>query len=131
MVGIFRVDWVLATEKNLPATVTENLIYISSFFRGDGGLFKQIEINLLLEIASVLEPRRYLLKEFINLVAKEISCDDEEARNIIFKSIWVHALQIDLTTSIAQSGIISVMKWNHTQEKSEIFKNEFIKKLHY
>lgn len=125
------VDWVLATEKNLPVTVTENLIYISSFLRGDDGLFHKIEINLLLEISSLLEPRRYLLKEFINLVAKEISCDPEEARNIIFKSIWVHALQIDLTTSIAQSGVISVMKWNHPEEKSENSKNAFTKKFSY
>lgn len=106
------VEWVLATETDLPEVVGDNLTWISHEFREDEFDYDSVNTWLLKPLASKIEPRVYLVGDLICLIAQTLNLDTSEAKIMLCKAIWQHLLVIDLNVSIQKEGMIKVLTWN-------------------
>lgn len=106
------VEWVLATEDDLPEVVGDNLTWISHELREDEFDYESVDTGLLKPFAPKIEPRIYLIGDLICLIARELNLDTSDAKILLCKAIWEHLLVIDFHVSIQKQGMIKVLTWN-------------------
>ncbi len=113
------VEWVLATETDLPEVVGDNLTWISHEFREVEFDYDSVNTWMLEPLASKIEPRTYMIGELICRIAQELNLDTIEAKILLCKAIWQHLLVIDLNVSIQKQGMIKVLAWNFSDPSYE------------
>lgn len=113
------VEWVLATETDLPEVVGDNLTWISHEFREAEFDYDSVNTWMLKPLASKIEPRTYMIGELICQIAQELNLDTIEAKILLCKAIWQHLLMIDLNVSIQKQGMIKVLAWNFSDTSYE------------
>ena len=85
------VDWVLCTENDVSQAVEENLTWVSQDFRSQDFDYASIDARALIPYVATLEPRRYLIRDFIIQIAQAIQISPQEAQAVLCKAIWEHA----------------------------------------
>ena len=106
------IQWVLATEIDLPEVLGDNLTWISHEFRESEFDYDSVDIQRLKSLSSEIESRTYLVGDLICLIAQELNVDTIEAKLMLCKAIWQHLLVIDLNVSIQKDGMIKILTWN-------------------
>lgn len=106
------VDWKLVTELNIPVIVADNLAWVSKDLRSEEELFSANDLPSVEALVHTVESGIYTVESLFKNVSEKLSCDPEQAGYAILRAIWMNQLQIDLGSSIEESGLINVVGWD-------------------